>query len=117
MGPLRIEKLQRTRAVEEFTRGQAELDRFLACHVLQAQQAHSSQTYGGMSGAKIVGFYSIIVGQVQHADAPECVVKDKRATNCDRVAAVLFRQPRGRGQSQAPFRRRRQGEPIRRACS
>lgn len=73
--PLRIEKLQRTHAVEEFTCGQPELDRFLARHALQAQQAHSSQTYVGVSGAKIVGFYSIVVGEVQHVDAPERVVK------------------------------------------
>jgi GNAT superfamily N-acetyltransferase len=73
--PLRIVKLQRTHATEEFTCGQPELDRFLACHALQAQQAHSSQTYVGVSGAKIVGFYSIVVGEVQHADAPEPVVK------------------------------------------
>jgi GNAT superfamily N-acetyltransferase len=73
--PLRIEKLQRTHATEEFTCGQPELDRFLARHALQAQQAHSSQTYVGVSGAKIVGFYSIVVGEVQHADAPERVVK------------------------------------------
>ena len=74
-GPLRIEKLQRTHAFEEFTCGEPALDRFLARHALQAQQAHSSQTYVGVSGAKIVGFYSIVVGEVQHADAPERVVK------------------------------------------
>jgi GNAT superfamily N-acetyltransferase len=73
--PLLIQKLQRTHAVEDFTCGQPELDRFLARHALQAQQAHSSQTYVGVSGAKIVGFYTIVVGEVQHADAPERVVK------------------------------------------
>jgi GNAT superfamily N-acetyltransferase len=73
--PLLIQKLQRTYAVEDFTCGQPELDRFLARHGLQAQQAHSSQTYVGVSGAKIVGFYTVVVGEVQHADAPERVVK------------------------------------------
>ena len=72
--PLRIEKLQRTHAVEEFTCGQPELDRFLARHALQAQQAHSSQTYVGVRGVKIVGFYSIVVGEVRHADAPQRIV-------------------------------------------
>jgi GNAT superfamily N-acetyltransferase len=38
-------------------------------------RAHSSQTYVGVGGAKIVGFYSIVVGEVQHVDAPERVVK------------------------------------------
>jgi GNAT superfamily N-acetyltransferase len=73
--PLLIQKLQRIHAVEDFTCGQPELDRFLARHALQAQQAHSSQTYVGLSGAKIVGFYTIVVGEVQHADAPERVVR------------------------------------------
>jgi hypothetical protein len=61
-GPLLIKKLQRTHAVEDFTCGQRELDRLLARHALQAQQAHSSQTYVGVSGTKIVGFYTIVVG-------------------------------------------------------
>ena len=73
--PLRIEKLQRTHAVEEFTCGQPELDRFLCRHALQAQQANSSQTYVGVRDERIVGFYSIVVGEVHHANAPERVVK------------------------------------------
>lgn len=49
MAPLRIEKLNRTHAVEEFTCGQPKLDRFLIRYVLQAQQVNSSQTYVGLS--------------------------------------------------------------------
>src|ERR1035437_2330713 len=49
--------------IDEQTCGQPALDRFLARHALQAQQAHSSQTYVGVSGTKIVGFYSIVVGR------------------------------------------------------
>jgi GNAT superfamily N-acetyltransferase len=73
--PLRIEKLSRTHAVEDFTCGQPELDRFLVRHALQAQQANSSQTYVGLSGQEIIGFYTIVAGEVGHADAPERVVK------------------------------------------
>jgi GNAT superfamily N-acetyltransferase len=72
---LRIEKLDRTHAVENFNCGQAELDRFLIRHALRAQQANSSQTYVGVSADEIVGFYTIVAGEVQHADAPERVVK------------------------------------------
>jgi GNAT superfamily N-acetyltransferase len=72
---LRIEKLQRIHAVEEFTCGQPELDHFLIRHALQAQQANSSQTYVGVSDKTVVGFYTLVVGEVQHADAPERVVK------------------------------------------
>lgn len=73
--PLHIEKLQRTHAVEEFTCGQPDLDRFLIRHALQAQQMNSSQTYVGLSGQTIIGFYTIIAGEVRHADAPERIVK------------------------------------------
>jgi GNAT superfamily N-acetyltransferase len=73
--PLRIEKLNRTHAVEDFTCGQPELDRFLIRHALQAQQANSSQTYVGVSGKTLVGYYTIVAGEVRHTDAPERVVK------------------------------------------
>jgi hypothetical protein len=73
---LHIEKLHRTHAVESFTCGQPELDRFLIRHALQAQQANASQTYVATSGDEIVGFYTIVAGEVRHAAAPERVVKD-----------------------------------------
>ena len=72
---LRIEKLQRTHAVDAFTCGEPELDRFLVRHALQAQQSNSSQTYLGVSGSEVVGFYTIVAGEVHHADAPERVTK------------------------------------------
>lgn len=72
---LRIEKLHRTHAVEQFNCGQPELDRFLKRHALQAQQANSSQTYVAVSNGEVLGFYTIVAGEVQHADAPERVVK------------------------------------------
>jgi GNAT superfamily N-acetyltransferase len=71
----RIEKLQRTHEVEAFDCGQLELNRFLIRHALQAQQANSSQTYVGLSGKTVIGFYTIVAGEVQHADAPARVVK------------------------------------------
>jgi GNAT superfamily N-acetyltransferase len=73
--PLRIEKLQRTHAVEEFTCGQPELDRFLIRHALQAQQMNSSLTYVGLSGRMVIGYYTIVAGEVRQADAPERVSK------------------------------------------
>jgi len=72
---LRIEKLHRTHVVEQFTCGQPELDRFLIRHALQAQQANSSQTYVALDGDEVVGFYTMVAGEVRHADAPERVVK------------------------------------------
>ena len=74
-GRLHIEKLHRTHVVEQFTCGQPELDRFLVRHALQAQQANSSQTYVGLNDGEIIGFYTIVAGEVRHADAPERVIK------------------------------------------
>jgi len=36
---------------------------------------NSSQTYVGLSGNTVIGFYTIVVGEVRHADAPVRVVK------------------------------------------
>ena len=72
---LRIEKLHRTHAVEEFACGQTDLDRFLIRHALQAQQAGSGLTYVGLSDQAVIGFYTLVVGEVRRADAPERVVK------------------------------------------
>ena len=71
----RIEKLNRTHTVEQFTCGQPELDRFLVRHALQAQQAGSSLTYVGLSESSVIGFYSLVVGEARRAEAPERVAK------------------------------------------
>jgi GNAT superfamily N-acetyltransferase len=73
--PLRIEKLRRAHAVEEFTCGQPQLDRFLVRFALQAQQSNSSQTYVGLSGTTIIGFHTLVAGEVQYNQAPDRVAK------------------------------------------
>lgn len=72
---LRIEKLDRTHVIEPFTCGQPELDRFFVRHALSAQQSNSSQTYVALAGQEVIGFYTIVAGEVHHANAPERVVK------------------------------------------
>jgi GNAT superfamily N-acetyltransferase len=72
---LHIEKLARSHDVGAFACGSPELDRFLIRHALQAQQANSSQTYVALSDSEVVGFYTIVAGEAQHAEAPERVVK------------------------------------------
>jgi GNAT superfamily N-acetyltransferase len=72
---LRIEKLHRTHNIEQFTCGEPELDRFLIRHALRAQQANSSRTYVAVEDGEVVGFDTIVAGEVRHADAPERVVK------------------------------------------
>jgi GNAT superfamily N-acetyltransferase len=71
----RIEKLRRDHPVDGFSCGREELDRFLIRHALTNQQANASQTYLGLHDTAIVGFYSLVVGEVAYGDAPERLTK------------------------------------------
>ncbi len=76
MTPLRIEKLARIHAVESFDCGREALNRFLIRYAMQNQQAGASQTYLALSQSAVVGYYTLVVGQVEHADAPERLTKE-----------------------------------------
>ena len=67
----RIEKLQRMHRVEDFDCGRDSLNRFLIRYALQNQQAGASQTYVAMADTEVVGYYTLVVGQVEHGVAPE----------------------------------------------
>jgi GNAT superfamily N-acetyltransferase len=71
----RIEKLRRDHPVDGFTCGREELDRFLTRYAFGNQQANAAQTYLGLHDADIVGFYSLVVGEVAYGDAPERLTK------------------------------------------
>ena len=73
--PVQIETLHRQHVVEGFDCGESALNRFLIRHALQAQQANSSRTYVAVAAGEVLGFYTMVTGEVQHADAPERVVK------------------------------------------
>jgi predicted N-acetyltransferase YhbS len=72
---LRIEKLQRGHAVEGFDCGSEALNRFLIRHALQNEQAGASRTYVALDDAEIAGYYTLVVGQVEYAAAPERLKK------------------------------------------
>lgn len=71
----RIEKLHRAHNVERFDCGKDALNRFLTRFAFQNQQANASQTYVALNGDEIVGFYTLVVGQVEYADAPDRLTK------------------------------------------
>ena len=71
----RVEKLRRDHLLEGFTCGSPELDRFLIRYAFANQQANASQTYLGLHGTEVVGFYTLAVGEVAYADAPERLTK------------------------------------------
>lgn len=70
-----IRKLQATDAVEAFDCGQLALNQFVQRHALNSQRANSAQTYVCCRSGAVVGFYSLAVGSVAYALAPQRVVK------------------------------------------
>jgi GNAT superfamily N-acetyltransferase len=73
-GP-RIEKLRREHPVDSFDCGQDALNRFLARYAFHNQQAEASQTYVAVKGDDVVGFYTLVVAQVEYDDAPQRLAK------------------------------------------
>ncbi|MEQ1912057.1 MAG: GNAT family N-acetyltransferase [Vicinamibacterales bacterium] len=67
----RIEKLRRDHQVDPFDCGQEALNRFLVRYAFQNQQAEASQTYVALVGDGVVGFYTLVVAQVEYDDAPQ----------------------------------------------
>ena len=70
-----IEKLRPDHPVEAFDCGKPALNNWLKKHALQNQGAHAAQTYVGLVDEVVVGYYSLAVGQVEYADAPERLKK------------------------------------------
>lgn len=75
MTGLRIEKLSRHHAVDSFDCGQEALNRFLTRFAFTNQQANASQTYVGLADDAVIGFYTLVVGEVTYDDAPERLKK------------------------------------------
>jgi hypothetical protein len=68
---LRIEKLRRDHAVESFDCGKAPLNRFLIQFAFQNQQANASQTYLAVRDDEVIGYYTLVFGEVAFEDAPD----------------------------------------------
>ena len=75
MATLHIEKLQRVHDLDKFDCGREALNRFLIRYAFQNQQAGASQTYVALADDEIVGYYTLVVGQVEYGDAPERMTK------------------------------------------
>jgi GNAT superfamily N-acetyltransferase len=71
----RIEKLTREHVLDGFDCGQPDLNNWLLKHALQNQGANAAQTYVGLADGVVIGYYSLVVGQVEFADAPERLQK------------------------------------------
>jgi GNAT superfamily N-acetyltransferase len=71
----RIEKLSRRHEFDDFDCGNEALNRFLIRFAWANQQANASQTYVGLTGDSVVGFYSLAVGAIAFAGAPTRLAK------------------------------------------
>jgi GNAT superfamily N-acetyltransferase len=61
--------------VDAFDCGQEALSGWLRKHALQNQSAGAAQTYVGLAGNVVIGYYSLAVGQIEYSDAPERLQK------------------------------------------
>jgi len=68
---LHIEKLGRDHRVDSFDCGKEPLNRFLMRFAWQAQLSGSSQTYLALANEAVVGYYTLVFGDVGFEDAPE----------------------------------------------
>jgi GNAT superfamily N-acetyltransferase len=66
-----LEKLRRDHPIDGFDCGQEALNSWLRKHALQNQGAGAAQTYVGLVGDVVIGYYSLAVGQIEYSDAPE----------------------------------------------
>jgi predicted N-acetyltransferase YhbS len=61
--------------LDGFDCGRPSLDDWLVRHARQAQASGSAKTYVVTEGARVVGYYSLTVGQIDTLEAPERVRK------------------------------------------
>ena len=72
---LRVEKLRRDHVVEGFDCGKEPLNRFLLRNALQSQQSNASQTYVAVEADGVIGYHTLVVGEVAYAQAAERLKK------------------------------------------
>ncbi|MDP2793318.1 MAG: GNAT family N-acetyltransferase [Sulfurisoma sp.] len=70
-----VRKLDRSDGVESFDCGHEAINRYIARFALTNQSAGSAQTYVAVTAERVVGYYSLAVGAVAHAEAPPRIVK------------------------------------------
>ena len=70
-----IRKLERSHLVDDFDCGYEDLNRYISRFALNNQSAGSAQTYVAIAGNRVVGYYSLAVGAVAHAQAPPRMAK------------------------------------------
>ena len=75
MSSFSIEKIAPHHTVDGFDCGQEALNRYLIRFALANQRASTAQTYLGLADNRVVGFYTLVVGEVAYDDTPERLAK------------------------------------------
>ena len=70
-----VEKLRRDHPVDDFECGQPQLDLFLIRYAFMAQQAGGSTTYVGLADAMVIGFYTLVFGDIDRAKVSSRLTK------------------------------------------
>ncbi len=72
---LAVSKLAITHDPTNFDCDSEELNRFIRLYALAGQRANISQTYVAVKEVEIVGYHTLVVGDVVCGDAPERLAK------------------------------------------
>src|SRR4051794_11457020 len=105
MGYSRPQPLRSTHDFSEFVSGEASLDSWLQRHARHAEAAGSARTFVTTDEKRVVGFYSLTIGQVQPDGATERLLKGQPAGRpvpvivLARLAVDEAHQKRGLGRS------------------
>jgi GNAT superfamily N-acetyltransferase len=105
MGYSRPQPLRDKQDFSEFVSGEISLDSWLQRHARHAEAAGSARTFVTREGKRVVGFYSLAIGQVQPNDATERLLKGQPAGRpvpvivLARLAVDREHQKRGLGRS------------------
>ncbi len=70
-----IEKLNSSHVLGDFDCGVSDLNQFLVKYALQNQGSNSANTYVVCENGQVIGFYTLVVGSVIHANAPKRITK------------------------------------------
>ncbi len=70
-----VEKLNSRHAINTFDCGQPALNRFLQRFALQSQLSGASQTYVAIGANVVLGYYTLVFGQVEYEHSPDRIRK------------------------------------------
>lgn len=105
MGYSRPQPLRSTHDLSELISGEVSLDSWLQRHARHAESAGSARTFVTTNGERVVGFYSLAIGQVQPDDATKRLLKGQPGERpvpvlvLARLAVDQDHQERGLGRS------------------